>query len=569
MAFSVKLGTGTYTDDITDSILASSMNISDSMQVGGDTMSFSAYIRNREYAIRAGIEIQVYDSITQLASPVNSSVGSLIVNSTNGIFVGDIVVINNIEHVKVLNISGSILEVERGMGSTYAVNHSNGVSISTILFGGNVVSVNTHKENNSNITIHDVSARDYVWMLDRRFLNKVYDEGVSATGIKRTDAGADSDDEGMLEAMLYDLRNDANNDKGIYGIDAYYDAFYNNISRTIVDTAPMIKQQVFKRVAPSQAISTIAGLAGFQWWLDSSKQIHYKSIADEPARHLPISEGEYTLDIDNNITDYRDFSYDINIEDVGTKAVLQEPLVRSSNSDTFVTEPLTSAQASRTYHWLLPYRPFTNLDVTELKITRSNNNVVYIVGNGNANLQLESVHREANDHTSTATGSSFYAFLQMGPVNSNSSHVRFEADALQAGDILSITYNFIVKNDYFSRSTDAVNDMRLMTGGDGVHEFIYEDSREIIASSPKDVDAIASAVLFRTSLPFITGSFQSFTKGWKAGQVFRVKWSSEDIDLTVWALNVDKTILSPEDIRDGDNIINHNINFSNMPRGFR
>ena len=209
MAFSVKLGTGTYTDDITDSILASSMNISDSMQVGGDTMSFSAYIRNREYAIRAGIEIQVYDSITQLASPVNSSVGSLIVNSTNGIFVGDIVVINNIEHVKVLNISGSILEVERGMGSTYAVNHSNGVSISTILFGGNVVSVNTHKENNSNITIHDVSARDYVWMLDRRFLNKLYGEKASATGVKRSDAGADADDEGMIEEILYDLRNDA------------------------------------------------------------------------------------------------------------------------------------------------------------------------------------------------------------------------------------------------------------------------------------------------------------------------------------------------------------------------
>ena len=28
-------------------------------------------------------------------------------------------------------------------------------------------------------------------------------------------------------------------------------------------------------------------------------------------------------------------------------------------------------------------------------------------------------------------------------------------------------------------------------------------------------------------------------------------------------------VISPEDLRDGDNIINHNISFSNMPRGFR
>ena len=569
MTFSIKLGTGSYTDDITDSVLHDSVKISDSMQVGADTMTFNSYIRNQQYSIKVGTEVQVYDTVTNTTVYADASTTIITVASTKGMFIGDIIVLGDIEHVKILNISGLILTVQRGMGSTLAIAHSNNSSVSLILFGGNITSMTTSKESNSNITIHEVQAKDYVWMLDRRFLNKLYGEKASATGVKRTDAGADADDEGMIEEILYDLRNDANNDKGIYSIDAYYDAFYGNISSVNIDTAPIVKQQIFKRTPASQAISAIAGLAGFHWWLDASKQIHYKSIADTPARHLPVIEGEHTLDIDNNIDDYRDFSYSIDVEDVGTKAVLQEPLVKSSSSDTFTTEALSATEASRTYIWKLPFRPFSNLDVTLLKITRSNNAEVYIVGDGNANLQLENVHREANDHSTTASGGSFYAFLQMGPVNTNSSHIRFEPDALQTGDVITITYNYIVKTDYFSRSTDSVEDMRVRTGGDGVHEFIYEDSREIVANGAKDIDAIASAVLFRNSLPFITGTFQSFTKGWRAGQVFRIRWISENIDLTVWVLNVDRTIISPEDLRDGDNSINHNISFSNMPRGFR
>ena len=84
------------------------------------------------------------------------------------------------------------------------------------------------------------------------------------------------------------------------------------------------------------------------------------------------------------------------------------------------------------------------------------------------------------------------------------------------------------------------------------------------------MDEIAQIMLDRKSTIMRRGSFTSFTKGWQAGQIFRVKWDHEYINEDVWVINVNKQILTPaDDPNIDDNIIQSTIQFANMPRGLR
>ena len=127
----------------------------------------------------------------------------------------------------------------------------------------------------------------------------------------------------------------------------------------------------------------------------------------------------------------------------------------------------------------------------------------------------------------------------------------------------------MIKNDYFSRDTESIDIFRDLTGGDGVHEFVYQDAREITAEGAQALDDVAGAILFRKAKIFVSGSFSSHTKGWKAGQIFRLRWSSSNIDEIVWVVNVDKSIIDAQGVRNGDTMIEHNVSFANLPRGVR
>ena len=111
MGFTVQLGTGNYVTDITDVIPVSSVNITDSQEAGADTFTFQALIENNQYNITVGNEIQVYSSLTTTSQSINNSVESVTVASVNNIYINDILVISDSEHVKVTNIVGYELQI--------------------------------------------------------------------------------------------------------------------------------------------------------------------------------------------------------------------------------------------------------------------------------------------------------------------------------------------------------------------------------------------------------------------------------------------------------------------------
>ena len=294
------------------------------------------------------------------------------------------------------------------------------------------------------------------------------------------------------------------------------------------------------------------------------------------------------LDVDSNTTDYFDMDLSTTIDGAGTKAVLADPLVKSAARITETSKDVGStdgggmgtAQAANVFKMKLSKRPFSDLDITELKITNtgSPSREVMIVGTKSGttygNLLLEDVHRDVTDETSSQVDSislstTAYAWLYMGTVTNPNATIRFMPDVLEFNDVINVTYNYMIKNDYFSRDTESIDIFRDLTGGDGVHEFVYQDAREITAEGAQALDDVAGAILFRKAKIFVSGSFSSHTKGWKAGQIFRLRWSSSNIDEIVWVVNVDKSIIDAQGVRNGDTMIEHNVSFANLPRGVR
>lgn len=585
MPFLAHLGTGVFIDDITETVSESSISISDSMESGADSMSFQAYIYDKQFSIQAGMEIRLYGQVGKVTGWTggggNFVIGTTVFDVDFLAYVGDILAFRSsgdsggeiIELIRVTAVNGYQITVQRNItGNTLTWTGNTNQPVYSFEFAGNIISVAIEAAGDR-LAIYSCDARDYVYMLDRRHVNKSYTEKPISTGIKRTDADKSASDEGIIEEILYDLRNDADNDKGIYSIDAYYDAFYTNINPINIEVGPSIKAQTLKRVQPSQAISSVTEMGGYMWWMDFAKQVHVESIANQPAKHLPIDYGDYVLDIDNNTNDYSNLTVETSISGVGTKAIIAEPLVKSTTQITQVFSlPSGFNLSGESLYLQLSNRPFSLIDVVELKIVRGGGGTDYVVGIGGgttyALLELEHVNRLASDNTNGASSGSHKAWIDLGPVNNKTARLRFAPDAItHSGDKVHITYNYMEKNDHFSRRADAQEEMRRITGGDGVHEFVYSRGSEITAQSAKDMDNIASAILFRKSKISIHGNFTSFTKGWKAGQIFRLKWIRENIDQTVWVVNVGKSIMSSTD--NDNSIIRHNIAFANVPRGIR
>ena len=108
------------------------------------------------------------------------------------------------------------------------------------------------------------------------------------------------------------------------------------------------------------------------------------------------------------------------------------------------------------------------------------------------------------------------------------------------------------------------------TGGDGVHEFLFSQLSEIQVVDLEQLDILTGIILARKAKIHLIGSFESFTKGWTAGQTFQIKWNKLGIEEQVFVVNLKKQILSPfDDPNTGDNTIISEIEFSNVPRAIR
>lgn len=402
---------------------------------------------------------------------------------------------------------------------------------STREFAGTLVTLMRSIGESNRLVPYPCQCIDYTYLLDRRKLNKIY-------------SSAAADD--MVKEILDDLKSAAND------ADTHYNDFQSN--KTEIDAAPTIRQQRFEYVLPSQAFDTIAEASGMMWWIDFSKVLHFTQL-ESLAAPLPTPvdfDGNATLLIDTDVENYFDFEEEESILGAATKPILRDLVVQSASTirDEFIW---TNADSNK---FILSKRPFSDLSVSS--VTHEGNPL---------DIRLEGITLQPTDAVTTGE-----CALYVGPRPSGVSYVRLlPGDWVDAADIVLVTYQYEDHDDFEDIDTsDALEELADRTGGDGIHEFVFSQTSELAVSDRDTLDDITTIILDRKAKIHYSGSFSSLTKGWAAGQVFVRNWQKEGLSGLMHIVNVRKTILTPaDDPNTSSNVIETQIQYSNMPRGMR
>tara|TARA_Y100000310_G_scaffold261907_1_gene271435 strand:+ start:2287 stop:3654 length:1368 start_codon:yes stop_codon:yes gene_type:complete len=392
-------------------------------------------------------------------------------------------------------------------------------------FGGVIVDVGHQIGEGNRLVKYIVQCMDYTYLFDRRVLNKLY-------------ASDNADD--MVVQIITDLKDF---DTG----DDHYGDFFTNISRPAkIQGGPVIRQQVFQRIYPSQAIDQIAQSSGMAWWVDFNKAVNLVEIDFNVA---PIDP----LVLDSNVSFYN-LRLEKSILGVGTRPIIRDAVIKSTST---ITENFiwnTGDSLSLT----LAHRPFSELDIVSVK------------KNGTLQTQqLEHINRELSDDSSVADT----VFVFVGPVGQNRAHVRFPSGNISNGDTVEIIYNYGVVDDHEGFGPEGQAMMAALTSGggksaNGIHDFVFSQASEIAAVSAADLDYITDVLVDNKAKMFIRGEFSTQTKGYQAGQAFELTWNRIGLNEKVYVVTVRKTILTPADATAAP-ILESRVQFSNIPRGMR
>lgn len=397
-------------------------------------------------------------------------------------------------------------------------------------FAGALVSVERQMKEANRAISYRCGCMDYTYYFDRRYLNKLYSS-------ERADL--------MVGKILDDLQLSSNS------VDAHYNDFQGD--KTQILEGSVVAQQRFERILPSQALDIIAEGSGMMWWIDFNKRINFKNLNALQPIFLPDidptgGESDKVLIIDSDIDNFFDLSREETIEGTGTKSIIQGAIIRSTAQRTDTHDRIAGDPPIVP----LSLRPFSVGDVITVKI------------NAGASLTqlLEHINIEATD----AVPSGSYSLFVGSP--DKSAYVRLNGTDYGTGDTAEIIYNYSTTDDAEGTDPTAVLELAERTGGDGIHEFLFSQASEISVVSRSDLDRITEMILNRKAIVLVRGSFSSWTKGWEAGQTFFLKWDKEGIEERVYIINVQKTVLTPANAPT-DNIIQSEIQFSNIPRGMR
>ena len=411
---------------------------------------------------------------------------------------------------------------------------------STREFAGVMYGVDRAMGEGNRLTIYTCDCMDYTFYLDRRYVNKLY-----------VSAAADL----MVSAIIDDLKAAADSDGDG---DAHYNDF--NTNDTLVDSVhtlatpinpgPSIKQQRFERVLPSQALDVIAEASGMYWWIDPNKRINFQalSVSQAPLQEVDREGGNARLLVETNTVDYYNLIIGESIEGVGTKVVLRDTLIKSLASET--EQFVWHTGEKRLFG--LERRPFSLAHVESVIRTRGS-------------LSFTKVKEDIETVTAGRAG------VYIGPLTAGATaYIRLHEDDLNDGDIITVIYNYTISDDHEALDAERVQPLADLTGGDGIHEFVFSQASELAVEDRETLDRISDAILDRKSTPIVRGQFRSLTKGWEAGQTFILSWPREAINEIVYVINLQKTVLTPaNDPNIVDNVIESVVHFSNMPRGMR
>ena len=425
---------------------------------------------------------------------------------------------------------------------------------STKEFAGTITSISREMGEGNQLVRYICTATDYTYMLNRRYVNATFNN-------KRITDGAN---DSMVKDILEHLKNAADSDT--QGGDYYFNTFVANISAPyLMENGPNVRTQFYNRVLPAQVFSDLAENTGMIWWIDFDKRINFRSTTEMPATFLPVVAEGRGIHVEEDVTNYFDLTVEDSADGIGTKAIIKDAIIQSTSQklDNFEINSLQVTAGEAIFY--LTKKPANLFAIAEVENLTQGTTYV---------PKLSEITRQEDDLSPSVDPddpSKYQAYFFIGRQgNEGGAKVRLISDSFNNGDRIRVRYNYETNDEHENIDMDQVEVQAEATGGDGFHEFVFTKKSEIAVTDVTDLDIVADVLLSRKSKTLRRGSFKSMTKGWQAGQLFKLKWDRENIEEDVWVIIVNKTIRTPaDDPTLLDNIIETEIRFSNIPRGLR
>lgn len=295
-----------------------------------------------------------------------------------------------------------------------------------------------------------------------------------------------------------------------------------------VQAAPTVPAQRFAFVAPSQAIAQLANLLQWTFYVDSNRDVHFGpyDIAESPLPfNAAVPDTDSTnisnLDFTPSTTPGGDSSQLKNrVYVLGFKVDAQNPATQKFKGD------------ANTDSFTLAYDPSTPVD-SQVTVT--------VAGTPYA------VKPDVSEGVQ-ATYEPGVAYVNHQSTTSPAG-IRF-ATAPADGALIVVTYYYRYSPVHVVDDPVAIQAQAAIEGTDGVYEYKLVESK----ATSKDLtlaDAFGQFVLQKYSYPLVSGQFESYLQGWRAGQFF---WFSSDLwfdgdfqAVKFWVSRITKAIAAPSE----------------------
>lgn len=306
--------------------------------------------------------------------------------------------------------------------------------------------------------IYAVSCQSYVRWFDRRLVRGFYQQQAVETTIKQIVA-------------------------------TYCPGFTCN---NVLDTGLIISPQYFNYQRPSNAIKLIADQVGYGWYIDEDRDVHLFRLEDFVS---PLSNN--ILLVDTDYTNYGDLKLSEDAEQVWNRFIIRGFKRRA---DTPITLYFTGD--GNTTQWSLGYR-----------ISSAKGDVAVTVGGAPYTVKRDILDGLPN--RGGAAGTAYIHFTQ---------HLlRFGTAPANGTQIVVTAYPLIdrTQTNQDDASVDYMKALENTPASDGVYEYAQQN-KSLTESTLGAVSSKIQLLALKYGLPKLTGSFTSFTAGWRSGQMFRM-----------------------------------------------
>jgi hypothetical protein len=247
--------------------------------------------------------------------------------------------------------------------------------------------------------------------------------------------------------------------------------------------------QYFNYVTPSDAIKKLAEQIEYGWYIDYYKDVHFYPI-ESFTSPLPSN----TLNADTDTVNYSDLVLKEDGTQLKTRIYLKgfKSRVGTPITLTFIGDGYTT-------QWSLGYKP-----------SRNAGDVTVTVGGVPKTVKRDLVDGSPGQNTSDQT--SAY-------INYSQNLLRLNYAPASGVQIVVTMYylqdTIVMREDPQAQSAAAAAD----GSGNGIYEFAVTEP-SLTQATIAAANARGDMLLYKYGYPQITGTFVSFTQGWRAGQYF-------------------------------------------------